>query len=587
MFNDATRNEFLMEFLSENREALNQIEQGVLRLESTPGDAELINTIFRNMHTVKGNCRMMEFSRLEELTHEAESLLDHLRENRVTADQALCSLLLQVLDQVRITLDWIAQRGEEGETEFAPLIAAIQKANARAEEDYIFGLGARAAPPAGAEGEEEGEEEVQTSPPAGPAAGLDLDMRPETVGGGDAQTARLDSIKLSIERLDTLMDLAGEMGAAFNQLRYTYRRDPSQALNTMEILEQLIHQLQDEVLQYRLQPIGRIWDSYHRLVRDLAVATGKKVLLELSGEETEVDRTILLSLKEALGHMIRNAVDHGIEAPQERVAAGKSPIGRIRLQAEQKHGQICLEMTDDGQGIPVARVRDKAIQRGIVTESRAQEMSEEEVLRLVMEPGFSTAEQVSRLSGRGTGMDVVKTSVEKVGGSIQILSQRGSGTRFLLRIPQTVSIVPTLLVRAGGMGYAIPQANVVEMVSCYGPEVAGKVEGKLHQPMLRVRDRLLPLLLLDRVLSEGEVPPSTDLVGRTRRLPELHAAILQTEEKLFALAVEAIEEPMSLVVKPLPRALSYLTIFAGSAIMPDGSVSFLLNVPEFHRHLTG
>ncbi|MBF0125666.1 MAG: chemotaxis protein CheA [Magnetococcales bacterium] len=557
MLDAASQQALLQEFFSENREALDRIERGLLQLESTPTNRELLNSVFRDMHTVKGNCRMMGFERLEGLTHAAESLLDLLREGKLVIDHRIGTRFLGVLDTTRRTLLMIEQTGSEGNDRFSDQILQLERFHG--EVDLTPG---------------ETERRGLESP-------LDLESDHPVVRNETDASPRMESIRLSIERLDALMNQVGELGAVFNQLKYALSTNHSQIEPALENLEQQIHGLQGEVLQYRLQPIGRILETYHRLVRDLAVETKKKVVLDLVGEETEVDRNILISIKEVLGHLIRNAVDHGIESPGERGAGGKSPIGRIRLSAEQKQGQIYLEITDDGRGIDLAKVKAKALEKNLLTPEQAQELKEHEIIRLIMAPGFSTAEQVSKISGRGTGMDVVQAAIDKLGGTIAITSQPGAGSRFRLRIPQTMAIVPVLLVSSLAGNYAVPQVNIVELISYYGTEIARSVEGKMQSPMVRVRERLLPLVLLSNLVSlppaSGEVATS---VAQIHAQPALHVVVLQSEEHQFALAVDDIKEPANLVIKPLNKIFADIPILAGNAVMPDGSVSFLLNVSE-------
>ncbi|MBF0181533.1 MAG: chemotaxis protein CheA [Magnetococcales bacterium] len=559
MFDEASQQAFLQEFFSENREALDRIERGLLQLEGAPTNRDLLNSVFRDMHTVKGNCRMLGFERLEELTHSAESLLDLLRDGKLLIDTMISNSLLEVMDGVRRTLQIIEKTGKEGEVDFASLI--FQLAQFQGE---------------GLQDQKENPTEMAES---------SLHVLPSDTGGSsrtDAESspARMDSIRLPIERLDGLMNQVGELSAMFNQLKYAITRNPAQVEHALEGLEQQIHGLQGEVLQYRLQPIGRILETYHRLVRDLAVETKKKVVLELHGEETEVDRNVLIAIKEVLGHLIRNAVDHGIEPPADRVEVGKSPVGRVRLSAEQKQGQIYLEIVDDGRGIDVARVRAKAIDKGLVTPVQAMELQESEIMKFIMAPGFSTVEQVSKISGRGTGMDVVQAAIDKLGGSIAISSQYGVGSRFRLRIPQTMAIVPVLSVVALGETYAVPQMNIIELISYYGHEVARHVEGKMQAPMVRVRDRLLPLISLRQTLTlaDGE-HGETCLVKQLQVRPELHIVVLQADDKMFGLEVDGIKEPSNLVVKPLNKIFNNISILAGTTVMPDGSIAFLLNVP--------
>ncbi|MBF0295078.1 MAG: chemotaxis protein CheA [Magnetococcales bacterium] len=556
MLDEATQAALMQEFFSENREALDRIERGLLQLETTPENREILNSVFRDMHTVKGNCRMMGFERLEGLTHAAESLLDLLREGRLVLDQMIGNQLLGVLDAVRGSLVVIEGNGAEGEDDFAALIFQLEEFQGEAELNRSHSEPTPAEPP------------TEAAPP------FRNDAEPPTA-------ARQESIRLSVERLDALMSYVGELGASFNQLKYALTSRRNLLDQALENLGQQIYTLQEEVLQYRLQPIGRTMETYHRLVRDLAVETRKKVLLDLVGEETEVDRNVLISIKEVLGHLIRNAVDHGIESPEERVALGKPPIGHITLTAAQKQGQIYLEITDDGRGIDVDRVRSKALERNLITPEQAREMSEGEIMRLIMAPGFSTAEQISKISGRGTGMDVVQAAIDKLGGTITITSQAGQGSRFRLRIPQTMAIVPVLLVTDGDETYAVPQVNIVELISYYGQEVATQVEGKMQAPMVRVRERLFPLIFLsDQLTLRTDGESATIGMPEVLAMPALHIVVLQSEESCFGLAVDGIKEPASLVIKPLNRIFANIPILAGSAVMPDGSVSFLLNVAE-------
>ncbi|MEO5331584.1 MAG: chemotaxis protein CheA [Magnetococcus sp. YQC-5] len=574
MFDEASQQALLQEFFSENREALDRIERGLLQLESFPNNRELLNSIFRDMHTVKGNCRMMGFERLEELTHAAESLLDLLREGKLVIDTLIGNQLLSVLDAVRSTLLMIEQTGSEGEVNFDALIFQLSQFQGE------VGLDHPEREAFHAEDQTVAPEASETDP------GKVKTEAEHTSGRTEAEhtSGRLDSIRLSIDRLDALMNQVGELGALFNQLKYAIARNKHQIGQALEGLEQQIHGLQAEVLQYRLQPIGRIMDTYHRLIRDLAVETKKKVVLDLVGEETEVDRNVLISIKEVLGHLIRNAVDHGIESPQERVAQGKSPIGHVRLSAEQKQGLIYLEIADDGRGIDLLKVRAKAIDKHLVSPEQVMEMKDAEVIRLIMAPGFSTAEHVSKISGRGTGLDVVQSSIDKLGGSISITSEFGAGTRFRLRIPQTMAIVPVLLVTAFNETYALPQGNIIEMVSYYGREIASHVEGKMQQPMVKVRNRLFPLIFLRQIMTLSAHGEGSILgVEWIHAQSELQVVLLQSEETLFGLAVDGIKEPANLVIKPLNRVLADISILAGTAVMPDGTVSFLLNVPELIR----
>ncbi len=566
MFDDNTQKGLLREFLLEGGDILDQIEYDLLKLETSPHDKELLHNIFRNMHTIKGNCRLMGYNRLEELAHSTESLLHLLREGEMIANSETGSLLLGVIDSVRSVLHIIEQNGEEGDPDFTIQLAKLDSLMADAEasntlDDFFI--------------RKKNKKSMET-------VDICLDDENSCASQGDS-TSGIETVRLPIERLDYLMDMVGELGATFNQLKYSLTRNRETIQQVLEGMDQHIHNLQDEVLKYRLQPVSRVWDSYHRLVRDLALESGKKVFLQMRGEETEVDRNVLLSIKDLLGHLIRNAIDHGIETPEERISSGKPALGTVTLSAEQRHGQIYMEVSDDGKGLDVERIKSKALATGMSTMRQIEGMRKEEIFQFIMEPGFSTAEKVSKISGRGTGMDVVRSSVEKTGGTISIYSDPGKGTKFRIRIPQTMAIVPALLIRSGVEQFAIPQLNVTELLSFYGDDSKSNVEYKMQSPMVRVRERLLPLVLLDRVI-EGEGKFSDENFSLLLKpKEERHIVILQSETGEFGLEVDRIEEPVSLVIKPMPGIFSHISILAGTAVMPDGAVSFLLNVSELGK----
>ncbi|MBF0587920.1 MAG: chemotaxis protein CheA [Magnetococcales bacterium] len=606
-FDEETRKALLEEFFSESREALGRIERGLLQLEVEPDNRALLNAVFRDMHTVKGNCRMMGFSRLEALTHSAETLLDQLRDGLLAFTESVSSVLLGVLDSVVGTFDNIAVVGDEGAADFSGQITMLegqfavpvhQMDEGEAREELV-----EVAPP----GEDDDllmdprhlepqspmalreDDPSSSQPEAFPdlsnlvdvdaADKVDTALQQPVAGGG--ASVPMESVRLSLARLDALMKQVGELGATYNQLKYILEKHPDEAELVLEEHGKLIHTLQDEVLQYRLQPIGTVLQSYQRLVRDLAITTEKKVMLEISGVETEVDRNVLISIRELLGHLVRNAVDHGIESPEVRIEQGKPPVGLIQLSAEQKHGQIVLEIRDDGGGIDAGQVVEKALQRGVISTEQALSLSEQERLKLIMEPGFSTAEEVSAISGRGTGMDVVQAALEKVGGTLKISSEVGAGSTFRLRIPQTMAIVPALLVTCKGGVYAVPQTNIVELLSFYDDEISRNIEGKMQSPMVRMRERLITLCPLQRILARyGPGRSSGRELKRIRGNTSLHVVVLQSEEILFGLEVDEIVGPANLVIKPMDSVFSHITILSGAAVMPDGSVSFLLNVQE-------
>ncbi|MCG6553632.1 MAG: ATP-binding protein [Candidatus Magnetominusculus sp. LBB02] len=548
-------NNLLQEFLLEGVALIDLIERGLLELEANPDNRALIGDVFRHMHTVKGNCMMLGFSRLEAVTHSAENVLERLREGTIMMNGEIGTALLSVVDCVRSSFKSIETTGKEAEADFSDQIDRLNLIHSCSNDEH-------------------GES---------PFCKLDLSEsgQSETTAASkfnsEESSLNLESVTLPMSRVNSLMTIVGTVLVTFNQLRYCINQnsgDYRQLLDAMELQTQDLH---EEVLKYRLQPLGHVFNTYHRLVRELAAHSGKKVYLHLAGEKTEVDRAVLLSLKNILGHLIRNSIDHGIEAPETRLASGKSAIGKIELSGRQQHGNIYIDIKDDGAGIDVAKVKEKAVGIGLVSTAAAESMDEAAAFNLIFEPGFSTAELVSNISGRGMGMDVVKKTIEKAGGTLSISSASGRGTTFSICIPQSMAIVPVLVVRSMGEQFALPQANVVELISFYGREVRENIEMRMHSSaMVKCRGRLLPLIRLTEALGQcGGMP----LLSKN----ECHVVLLRSEEEEFGLEVDGAEELASLVAKPLARIFSDVHVLSASAVMPDGTVSFILNVTEIRK----
>jgi two-component system chemotaxis sensor kinase CheA len=337
----------------------------------------------------------------------------------------------------------------------------------------------------------------------------------------------------------------------------------------------LTSDLQANVMKTRMQPIGTVLGKFPRIVRDLAIACGKQVNFELDGQETELDKTLLEAIRDPLTHLVRNAVDHGIELPAVRVGAGKSPAGRLRMVASHEGGKVIIEITDDGAGIQVDRVREKAIANKIVTPETAARMSRQELLQLIFLPGFSTAEKVTQFSGRGVGMDVVRTNMERIGGTVEIESTPGQGTTIRSKIPLTLAIIPALIVSSGEERYAIPQVSLLELVHLDAEQVRRSVERMHEVPVYRLRGELLPLVFLHQQLG---------WTSNRHDLQELSMVVLQADDRPFGLVVDAIRDTEEIVVKPLQKQLKGISLFAGAAIMGDGRVALVLDVLGLARH---
>jgi two-component system chemotaxis sensor kinase CheA len=393
------------------------------------------------------------------------------------------------------------------------------------------------------------------------------------LGRQEAPKASDSCIRVDVDLLDKVMNLVGELVLARNQiLQFASTPNHAAFIKTSQRLNLITTELQESVMKTRMQPIGNVWNRFPRVVRDLATACGKSVRIEMEGRETELDRTIIEAIKDPLTHLIRNSVDHGIEPRERRLAAGKSEQGCIHLRAFHEGGQVNIEIRDDGAGVDLDRVRAKAVEKGLITADQAARMLERETLHLIFLPGFSTAAAITNVSGRGVGMDVVKTNIEKIGGAIDLQSRPGQGTTLKIKIPLTLAIIPALIVHAGRQRYAIPQVSLLELVRIDGAVAASAIEMIHDAPVYRLRGRLLPLVFLSESLELK--------VGMTEALAReaINIVVLQADDRQFGLVVDAIGDTEEIVVKPLGNQLKGIPIFAGATILGDGRVALILDV---------
>jgi len=382
-----------------------------------------------------------------------------------------------------------------------------------------------------------------------------------------------ETIRVGVNLLDKLMTLVGELVLARNQLLQISNTVEDAGLQAVSQRMNLIAtELQEEVMKTRMQPIGNIWAQFPRTVRDVALGCGKEVEIEMQGKETEIDKTIIEAIKDPLTHLVRNSVDHGIELPERRVQVGKSRTGRLTLRAFHEGGQVNIEISDDGAGLSGDRIRAKAVERGVVTAEQVARMSDREIFNLIFLPGFSTAEKVTNVSGRGVGMDVVKTNVEKIGGLVDLQSTLGKGTTVRVKIPLTLAIIPALVVTCANERYAIPQVNLLELVRLEADHARTAIEMVHGVPVYRLRGRLLPLVYLNRELqlTKGFIPGNSDNA--------VNIVVLQADDRQFGLVVDEINDTEEIVVKPLRKQLKTVKTFAGSSIMGDGKVALILDV---------
>jgi two-component system chemotaxis sensor kinase CheA len=538
--------DLMREFLVESRENLNQLDRDFVELEKSPRDPKLLGAIFRCVHTIKGTAGFLGLVKLESLTHIGESQLSRLRDGALILDSQLTSTLLEMVDAIRHILSSLEATGSEGERDFTSIVQELSRIGVASTET--------SAPASEAE-----PAEVPAAPVPAPEAA--------TKGGaGVADTA----IRVDVALLDRVMNLVGELVLARNQImQYGLASKDGGFANASQRLNLLTTELQAGVMKTRMQPIGNVWNRFPRIVRDLAHVCGKKVTLELDGTETELDRSIIEAIKDPLTHAVRNAVDHGIEPQERRRLTGKPLCGRVLLRAYHEGGQVNIEISDDGGGLATEKIRARALERGLVTAERASRMSEREVAHLIFLPGFSTAEKVTNVSGRGVGMDVVKTNIEKIGGTVDISSRIGQGTTLKIKIPLTLAIIPALIVTSGGERFAIPQVNLLELVRLEGVHAQRGIESLHGTTVYRLRGNLLPLVFLNRALELAASAGSDEV---------FNIVVLQADDRQFGLVVDGISDTEEIVVKPLGKELKGISAFAGATIMGDGRVALILDV---------
>ena len=471
--------ELTREFLIESQEGLDRMERCLTALEERPQDSGLLGEIFRSVHTIKGATGFLGFSRLESLAHHGENLLGLLREGKLLANQPIVSALLALLDGLRAILRNIECAGDEGHGQDSELIAQLQS---------LQSDGQRAAP-ASTPFPSETASRAEPSPEL-PAESALTTIAPEAVpppSAASAATSTSDgTLRVDVDLLNRMMNLVGELVLTRNQILQTTGENAGFAVLSRR-LDMVTADLREAVMKARMQPVSHVFSKFPRMVRDLAQALDKRVRLQLEGQETEFDKSLLEAIKDPLTHAVRNAVDHGIEAPAVRIAAGKDAEGLLRLRASQEGRHVIVEVIDDGGGLRTERIREKAIERKLITPQKAAQLSEHELMQLIFLPGFSTAAAVTNVSGRGVGMDVVRTNVEKIGGKVEVDSRPGKGTVLRLRIPLTLAIIPALIVRSADQSFALPQGALSELVHLPAKDAQQSVERIGNAPLFRLR----------------------------------------------------------------------------------------------------
>jgi len=544
--------DLLRDFLTESNESLTVVDGELVKLEADPNNKDVLQKIFRLVHTIKGTCGFIGLQRLEKVAHASENVLGKFRDGVLSVTPEAVTLILESLDTIKDILEQIEKTEAEPQGDDSGLIGRLEKAAA----GELFSSSPAAVPVAEADGGDEEPAAPQAAKAAGPAA-----------KGGEVSVAN-QSIRVNVDVIEQLIVMVSELVLTRNQLLEMVRnQNDSEFKVPLQRLSNVTAELQENVMKTRMQPIGNAWAKLPRIVRDLANELGKKIDLQMHGAETELDRQVLELIKDPLTHMIRNSADHGLETLAERREVGKPEAGVINLRAYHEGGHIIVEIADDGRGLPTDKIKAKVVANGLASEAEVARMSDAQVHRFIFHAGLSTATKVTNVSGRGVGMDVVRSNIELIGGSIDLSSKQGQGTTFMIKIPLTMAIVSALIVGVQGMRFAIPQICVMELVRAVeGTET--KIERINNTSVLRLRDRLLPLVRLSEVLK---------LPADDKTTAESYIVVAQAGGRTFGIVVDTVFDTGEIVVKPVSPILKEIPMYSGNTILGDGSVIVILD----------
>ncbi|WP_306225168.1 chemotaxis protein CheW [Bosea beijingensis] len=577
--------ELLQEFLTETGENLDTVDRELVRFEQDPNDRDILRNIFRLVHTVKGTCGFIGLPRLEALTHAAESVIGQFRDGATVRPIAVTAIL-ETIDRIKDILAELAEKGQEPEGNDETLIGELfalaehakgelrQQAPADISLDpvaaYLARHGQAAPAPTSTEdivfrsapGPQRGRDgRIEGSETAAPAE----DSQGPVRSGGPA------TLRVNVDTIEHLMTMVSELVLTRNQLLEVARRQEDAGLKApLQRLSLITAELQDGVMKTRMQPIGNAWSKLPRIVRDLSAELGKRIELLTDGAETELDRQILDLIKDPLIHMVRNCADHAIELPADRREAGKPEHGTIRLAAYHEGGSVTISIADDGRGLDIERIRGKAMAKGLASEAELDKLSDAQISRFIFHPGFSTADSVTAVSGRGVGMDVVKANVDSIGGTVDVASRPGLGTTITIKIPLTLAIISALIVVAGEDRYAIPQIAVRELVRAKAGD-DNRIEEINGAPVLRLRGRLLPIVSLPGLMA----CPGREAARRADG--EGFIVVTQIGERQFGILVDSVFHTEEIVVKPMSSKLRHIHLFSGNTILGDGTVVLIVD----------
>jgi two-component system chemotaxis sensor kinase CheA len=550
--------ELMKEFLTETTDLLSSLDNDLVSLETDPLNADLLNRIFRAVHTIKGTSSFLGFEQLVELSHAAEDVLHLTRSGERRISQEVMDILLDAVDKIKVLVGQI-EKNHVQPIDLADLLDRLGKIRSG---DIGGSVTVDAPHPT--------ETDIKAKVPDTSVAANAPNSQENKEFGQDLEKS---TVRVDVGRLDDLMNLVGELVLERNRLlqinrEYRVRHNEHEFVDKVSETTEKIHfitnEIQSSVLKTRMVPIERLFRKYPRMIRDMARDLNKNVELIISGGETELDKTVIDQLGDPLVHLLRNSMDHGIEIPDIREKVGKKKTGTIRLSASQEGNHILVSIQDDGRGIDLERIKQKALEKGLVAPGRLAAMDRQEALALIFEPGFSTAESVSNISGRGVGMDVVRTNIRNLSGIIDIQTEINKGTEVLLKLPLTLAVIPALMVHVSKDIFAIPLASVIETLQFEDKEIVKVGKGEV----IRHRDSVLPLIRLDRLFN-------METNGRNHTLR--YAVLVGVAEKRYGLVVDKLLGQEDIVIKALGDYLGNMPGIAGGTITGDGRVRLIVD----------
>lgn len=570
--------ELVADFISETSESLLNLDNEIVELESNPENDELLGKIFRVMHTIKGTCGFLGLDKLASVAHASENILDQMRSKKTPINSENISIILESIDTIKAIVIYIQNNGKEPETDYSSLINKINSSingenSAPSKEEPKTSPAPvesdkEETPSTKPTQEETKEEKKQTIPSSEESSKKEKSPQPSTPIDSSQENEENQTVRVKVKRLEELMQTVSELVLNRNQLLQLDRNIRNNKLSSsLKNLDSLTTSIQETVMQTRMQPISNAWIKMPRLVRDLSRDLNKKIKLVMIGQETELDKQLIEAIKDPLMHMVRNSADHGLEKEEDRLAAGKSAEGTITLKAYYGSGHIIIEVSDDGYGINIDKVKSKILETSLATEEELKNLSEQQIIQYVFRAGFSTATAITSVSGRGVGMDVVKNNIDKIRGSVELRSVTGKGSTFIINIPLTLAIMPVLIIDTEGQKFGIPQNNILEMI-LINEETEQQIEEINDHKILRLRESLLPLVTLSEILQLKE----------SKKNNEYYIIICNVNNINFGIIVDNIYDTEEIVLKPTSSVLKSIEIYSGITVLGNGDIIIILDL---------